>query len=67
MRRTARLARVVPWLPVLGLIALHGLRPAREGLLLGWPPELLFRLAWIVCAWLALRFLFARVWPREEA
>ena len=57
------------WLALLGLVVLHldFWRPQRVVLYAGWiPEELLYRLAWMLLAWLWLVWFCGRIWRTEE-
>lgn len=58
----------IAWVGGLVLLALHVdfWRPQRPVLWLGWlPEELVYRLAWMVLAWLFLTFFIRFVWRGE--
>jgi hypothetical protein len=64
---------VVAWLGLLVLVALHidFWRPQRAVFHFGWiPEELLYRLAWVLLAWVYLLFVCSVVWtssPEPES
>lgn len=62
-------ARLLAWLLALALVALHldPWRPQRATLHLGWvPEELLWRLGWMLLAFLYLVWFCAVVWREED-
>lgn len=61
--------RWIAWAGLLLLLALHldFWRPQVARTYFGWmPEELLYRLGWMLLAWLYLLFFCARVWREEE-
>lgn len=60
---------VIAWIGFGVLLVLHldFWRTQRTEVHLGWvPEELLYRLCWILLAWLYLLFVCSFVWKREE-
>ena len=67
-RTRSRGAVVTAWAGGLLLLLLHldFWRPQRPILHFGWlPEELLYRLSWLLLAWLYLMFFCSRIWTEE--
>lgn len=65
----SRVERRLAWAGALLLLVLHNdsWRPQRPVLWFGWvPEELLWRLGWMLLAWLYLLWFCSRIWRGEE-